>query len=782
MTRPFQCFALLLALLMGVLASPADVRAQDGPTPDGPAEATATDPVQYINRGLDNAATLPFGMLQWDAERIFFLYGAGCGRPDLLKIIGRTSGEPGQINISDHNVRTPGIWRGVVGGGRDPTLTQTHAVTRRAGIGRWAFRADQDKGYIWIKADSGGDGGTTPGAIEAVGDTRVRGTSYQANFCGHGQPEVSVHFDIEFDHPFSAADMVKAGKGGEQDWMRLTFDLPESPETDGKAVDGQNEEASGPKRTILGRLGLSWTSRDNARLNVTTEIPEWDFAKVERDAVQTWRDYLGKFDVQEAPEWLREHIYRQMYYTALHPNLFSDVNGEFMGFDGEVHKVRDEDHEVYHTFSGWDTYRTHMPFVSMVWPGVAEDLAQTLVYQAETGGGGFPRWSIANAETGTMMGDPSTMMIATAYAYGARGFEADRALEAMVRVASVPEVESSPGYHSRPGMNTYLEQGYTHFNPTVDYSRSDFALSRMAKQMGNDNLAEHFLRQSNNFKSLASEEEKRLAGKSYDRSSIQKQVYAGINGEGWDYNYQFHPWHNLPFIWETMGGPEMAEKKLDAHMRHLLPKDMWTFDPDTTEPAHLVQWVQDDKRSTNRIHIHNEHSYHTPFLYNWLGKPWKTQAAVRGTLMTGFLKKQRPDGSYNLDRPGQTDLGAMNTWYLWMVTGVYPSLLGEPGWSIGSPLIPKVSFPLGGTGRDVTIITHDAAVDHPYIQKMTVNGKAWTSSWLPFSALDQQQNSVEFWMGDTPNKEWGTAEADLPPSFDTKPGYEANPAQPPAVQ
>lgn len=147
-----------------------------------------------------------------------------------------------------------------------------------------------------------------------------------------------------------------------------------------------------------------------------------------------------------------------------------------------------------------------------------------------------------------------------------------------------------------------------------------------------------------------------------------------------------------------------------------------------------------------------------------------------------FIKKQRSDGSWEIGRPGQADLGAMDTWALWMLMGLHPSLLGEPGWSIGSPLIPKVSFPLGGTGKHVTLITHDAELHHDYLQKMTVNGKEWTSSWLPFSALDQKDNTIEFWMSDQPNKEWGTGEKDLPPTFDAEPGYEVNQPTPPGVE
>lgn len=618
MINPNRRFSLLLCLLVTILLAglPGDAAAQS--EAQGVAQkAQQNDPLDYLDRNLNNAATRPFGMLQWDANRVFFLYGAGCGRPDLLKIIASTSADAGGLGMRGGALGSPGYWAGEWGN------PQEHAVARRSGIARYLFSPDSQKGYIYLRSDSGGASGAqgaTPGKIEAVGDTRVRGVAYQSDFCGHGQAPVHLFWDIEFDQPFVAADMVKLGKNKDEGWMRVTFELPkEIVQVDRSTIPNRDTRQDGKEwHQIRGRLGVSWTKAENARLNVTTEIPEWDFDKVLKEACDDWRERLRAFDVEEAPEWVKKHIYMRMYYTAIHPNLYSDVNGEFMGFDNEIHTVRDPEHEVYHIFSGWDTYRTHMPFVSMVWPDIAEDIAQTFVYQAETGGGGFARWSIGNRETGTMMGDPSTPMIATAYAYGARGFDTEAALEAMVRVASTPELESSPGYHSRPGLDTYLKQGNTVFAPTVDYTRGDFALSRMAKQMGRDDLADYFLKQSNNFKSLANPGMKRLADRDADGDSINKQTYRGVNGEGWNFQYQFHPWHNLPFIWEAMGGSEMAEKKLDAHMRHFLPEELWTFDPDAADmPADLAEWVKaqgQDKMEIVLFHNHNEHGFHTPML------------------------------------------------------------------------------------------------------------------------------------------------------------------------
>jgi putative alpha-1,2-mannosidase len=181
-----------------------------------------------------------------------------------------------------------------------------------------------------------------------------------------------------------------------------------------------------------------------------------------------------------------------------------------------------------------------------------------------------------------------------------------------------------------------LTGGFTKFNPTVDYSRSDFAIARMAARMGKEEIAERYLRQANNFKSLADTERQRLFGKKPDDGSIKQQTYHGTNGEGWDFQYQFHPWHNLPFIWETLGGRDWAEKKLDAHVQKFLPAELFSYDPSAKHPKHFAEWACSEHEVI--FHPWNEHGFHTPMLYNWLGKPWKTQALCRTLLVKGHVK------------------------------------------------------------------------------------------------------------------------------------------------
>lgn len=444
---------------------PAPIGAEEvTPNANDNAQQNATDPLDHVGRGLQNGATLPFGGLQWDPNKIFWLYGAGCGRPDMLKIIPRATGEGGgAINIAQEKQGTPGYWRGVVGGWRDPAIIVEQTVSYRSGIARYLFNPALESGYIWIQVTQGNRVDAPVGEITLPkkGDTSVQGVTWQAQFCEHGQAPVHLFFDMEFDRPFAAADFVNAGKNDNEKWLRLTFDLKDAklPEREAVATRQRDTDAGAKKRILLGKLGISWTSAENAQLNRETELPHWDFDKVHTDATDIWRKHLLALTIEESPDWMKDHVYGRLYTTSLHPNLFSDVTGEFVGFDGKTRKVRDPDHKVFHTFSRWDTYRTHMPMVSLLWPEVASDLAQTLIYQAETGGGGYARWSIGYAETGTMEGDPGTTMIATAYSYGARDFEADRALEQMVKIATTPGIESSPNFETRPGLAAYLKNG-----------------------------------------------------------------------------------------------------------------------------------------------------------------------------------------------------------------------------------------------------------------------------------------------------------------------------------
>ena len=750
MKNPLEMIFISVGILTVLLLPPALAR------PEPPAVVQQFERIDGVE-----LPQVPFGMLRWNFSSTFFLDGAGCSRPALLQVTTSMSESPGKVPLGESSLHTGAISRYW----DDEALAQ--AVTPRAGLAH--HEVNGDKAYVFIRLEE--DHGNQDDAdqekqldIPAAGDTTVSGYSVQENFCGHGQAPVRQYFHITFDQPIAAVgwhEQVDRRGNGEiksrREFLRLSFDLPADT-----AID-----SSGQKRRVLKyKLGLSYTATDAAAANAAAEVPGWDVVEVQHAAAAAWNRRLDALQLVQAPDWLRTHFRKNIVKVLAHPNVYSNADGTFLGFDGQIHQAR-EGNTIYHIFSSWDTYRTHQPLVAALWPDVAEDIAQSLVYQADTGRGGFPRWSIGNQETGTMQGDPSPIMISTAHAFGATDFDQDAALNAMVRSATTPFLESSPGYFTRPGLYEYLTQGHTKFEASASYTRSDFAIARMAHRMGREDVAERMLRQANNFKSLASDTGKMLVDRDWDQNvdRIKSQKYHGLNGEGTHFQYQFHPDHNLAFTWETFGGREWAEKKVDAHVRKMLPKELISYTAEDQEVDHFKLWFGKD----TVFHPWNEHAFSTVMLYNWLGKPYKTQALARATFMNGFTKPNKK-GGYDWTRPGQEDLGSMNSWAIWLAIGLYPAPLGEAALTIGSPLVGELEMQLG-PGRSLHITAHDAAPDRPYIQKMTLNGQPHTSSWLPLDKLNEGENTIEFWMAAEPNKQWGAADADLPPSFDAEPLY-----------
>lgn len=665
-------------------------------------------------------ATYPFGMVQFTpsyfAKNAGFvinqLSGGGCehmGNFPTFPLKGKLEMSPNiirdaRITVSGEQGHA-GYYQAMVQEEVKAELT----VTERTGMARYTYPSAEQLGTVII----GGGVSATPikeAAVVITAPNRCEGYAEGGNFCGIRTP-YKVYFVAEFD-----AEAVETGvwKGhdlhpgasfaeGEASGVYFTFDVSR-------------------QKTLRYKIGVSYVSVENARENLKAENAGWDFDAVCRHAEQRWNDCLSKIEVEGTNPDRRTQFYTHLYRAFIHPNVCSDVNGEYMGADFKVHQTRTKQ---YTSFSNWDTYRTQIQLLAMLEPEVTSDIVVSHQHFAEQSGGVFPRWVMANIETGVMQGDPTSILISNAYAFGARNYDPKPIFQIMRKTAEEPGAKSQD-VEARPGLKQYLEKGYWNASEQLEYTSADFAIGQFALHAAGDEFSSwryfHFAR---SWKNLFNPEAGWLQSRNADGS------WKG-QGDDWrEATYKNYFWmvpYDLGGLIDMIGGKQKAEQRLDELFTRL-------------DAGYGDEWFASG----------NEPSFQIPWIYNWAGVPYKTQQVINRVLNEQY--SSRIDGL-----PGNDDLGTMGAWYVFACIGLYPEIPGVGGFSVNTPIFSTVRIHLpkgdllieGGSEKDI------------YIQSMKIDGKTWESTWVDWSELEDGA-VICCRTGSKPNKQWGTQVA--PPSF-----------------
>jgi len=434
----------------------------------------------------------------------------------------------------------------------------------------------------------------------------------------------------------------------------------------------------------------------------------------------------------------------------LSPNLFSDNNGEYIGFDRKIRRLR-ADEEQYANFSDWDIYRDVVQIQALLVPQRASQMMQSLVRDAEQSGW-LPKWPVANDVSYVMGGDSPPILLSTAWAFGARSFDTTAALKYMLKGARQP----GPGLHGgsqRPWLEDYLSKGYIPVTPdgrdiaasvTLEYASSDFAISRFAEALGDRVDSDALFRSSQNWKNLFDPESgfirprdnhdkfvegwdpERLLPKPHSRSAVEQLGFE--EGNTWHYTFMIP--HNYGALLKAMGGNEKVLPKLAKFFEQLAGLGGANFT------------------------VNNEPDFCAPYVYMWTGYPWKTQEVIDRIRRETF--SARPDGL-----PGNDDLGATSGVYVWNALGMYPVIPGVGGFVLGTPLFPRATFSLNH-GKLLEVRSYGQGI---YVQSVKLNGKPYESAWLPLAKLAAKRNRLEFILGPQPGS-WAKQPASFPPSFE----------------
>lgn len=665
-------------------------------------------------------ATYPFGMVQFTpsyfSKRSGFVInqmsGGGCehmGNFPTFPLKGKLSISPD--NFVKHRVEISqekgyaGYYEAIVQDDIQAKLT----VTERTGMAQYNYSENEEFGTVII---GGGVAATKiqQAAIAITGKNSCEGYAEGGQFCGIPTP-YKVYFVAEFDGDVFESGIWKNDRlytnatfaEGENSGVYFTFDLKK-------------------KKQIQYKIGVSYVSVENARENLKQENALWDFEKTKQEAEDKWNYYLGKIDVVGTNQDRLTQFYTHLYRSLVHPNVSSDVNGEYMGADFKVHKSRTKH---YTSFSNWDTYRTQIQLLSMLDPDVASDIVISHQLFAEESGGAYPRWVLANIETGVMQGDPTPILISNAYAFGARNYDPKPIFAIMKNNAEIPGLKSQ-NVEVRPGLKQYLEKGYYNASIQLEYTSSDFAIAQFSLRAVGDEFSSwryfHFAR---SWKNLYNPETGWLQSRNSDGS------WKPLSEDFRESTYKNYFWmvpYDLNGLIEIIGGKSFAEKRLDEFFVRL---DAGYNDP----------WFASG----------NEPSFHIPWVYNWVGRPDKTQKVINR-----IINEQYSSALNGL--PGNDDLGTMGAWYVFACIGLYPEIPGIGGFSINTPIFESVKIAL----KNGTILIKGGSEKNIYIQSLKLDGKPYESTWIDWDKLSNGA-TLNFQTSSKPNLKWGTSIS--PPSF-----------------
>ena len=553
-------------------------------------------------------ATYPYGMVQFTpsyfSKRSGFvinqLSGGGCehmGNFPTFPVKGKLKMSPDnilnyRINISEEKGHA-GYYEAMVQEDIKAKLT----VTERTGMASYEYPADQQYGTVII----GGGISATPieqAAIVITAPNKCEGYAEGGNFCGLRTP-YKVYFVAEFD-----TDALESGT-----WKRDEL-KPNTTFAEGEYSGVYFTFDVNKKKNIQYKIGVSYVSVENARENLKAENTGWDFLQIQNQAESKWNHYLGKIEVEGTNPDRTTQFYTHLYRSFIHPNVCSDVNGEYMGADFKVHKSRSKH---YTSFSNWDTYRTQIQLLSILDPEVVSDIVISHQLFAEEAGGAFPRWVMANIETGVMQGDPTPILISNAYAFGARNYDPKPIFKIMRKGAEEPGAMSQD-VEARPGLKQYLDKGYYNASIQLEYTSADFAIAQFALHAVGDEFASwryfHFAR---SWKNLYNPETGWLQSRNPDGS------WKPLTEDFRESTYKNYFWmvpYDIAGLIEIIGGKAVAEKRLDEFFTRL-------------DAGYNDAWFASG----------NEPSFHIPWIYNWVGTPYKAQEIINRVLNEQYSSK-----------------------------------------------------------------------------------------------------------------------------------------------
>lgn len=595
-------------------------------------------------------------------------------------------------------------------------------ATKRVGFHRYTFPA-AIKSSILLDLQHRDE--VLESTIEIIGNNEIRGMRKSKAWAD----EQTIYFVIQFSKPFdfsgiAADDQLVEKKGiakGKNLKAFVTFST-----TEGEAV--------------MAKVGISAVSIENALNNLTTEVPAWNFDEIKDQAYQSWNKELGKIIVEDQSKDDKTVFYTALYHCMLAPNLYSDVDGSYLGRDFKPHKTNNFDY--YTVFSLWDTYRANHPLFTLIDEKRTNDFINTFIQEYEQGGL-LPVWELSSNETYCMIGYHAIPVIADAYIKGIRGYDTQKAFEAMKHSAM----------NDKFGLPFYREYGYIpgdkdneSVSKTLEYAYDDWCIAQVAKALNYNNDYQTFIQRAQSYKNIFDPStgfmRPRINGGWYSPFDPTEVNNHYTEANAWQYS--FYVPQDIDGLSKLLGGKNKMSAKLDEMF---------------SSSEKLTGREQSDITGMIGQYAHgNEPSHHMAYLYDYTGQSWKTQQKAH-QIMTE-LYRNAPDGL-----SGNEDCGQMSAWFVLSAMGFYSVCPGQPQYAIGTPFFDKVTINQEN-GKQFTIEAKNLSYNNYYIQSAKLNGMPYNRSFISHQTI-RQGGKLELEMGPAPNKHWGATDYDIPRTFIT---------------
>lgn len=776
---PFRLLSVLAtgALVMGAVSAPAHADPVSlGPVTD---PASLVDPFIGTSHAADDfpGADTPFGMVQWSPDTsphrpdgggyeyadsaitgfgLTHIAGPGCRAAGDIPVLPTVGAVDTRATVGFSHAdesATPGSYTVSLGNGVRTELT----ATTRSGMARFTFPSTSQANLLFKL--TGSENGDSAAEFDVVDGREVRGKVTSGNFCGEGN-SYTVYYDMVFDQPFRHSGTALAATTPTTPRSNASASAPEAPDKPTlhgsvprthrtfaprpSGSDGYVTFDTTNRRAVQAKVGISYVSAADAVGNRQAENSGWDLAKVRGAAHDAWNSLLGRMRIAGGTPERRTIFYTALYHALLHPNVISDANRRYPGFDGKVHTVDQGQGAAYANYSGWDVYRSQAQLEALVAPAIASDTAQSMVDDYRQTGL-FPKWSENNGETHVMVGDPADEIIADYHAFGARSFDTATALKGMIAEATVPN-DNRPGLARLEQLGRLPSNGtygccnfYGAASTTLEYDSADFALSAFAGALGHTADQHRFADRAQDWQNLFDSGSgfirPRDASGSWTAGFSPTSGKNFVEGDSWQYTPMVP--FNVHGLATAMGGNAALARYLDTDLSSL-----------TGAGGHTD--------------LGNEPSLNIPWEYDYIGRPYQTQKVVRQVQDQIWT-----DGPAGL--AGNDDLGEMSSWYVWSALGMYPETPGTADLALGSPLFDQAVITLP-SGRTLTVNGTGAADDAPYVQSATWNGRAWNAAHAPDGALTAG-GTLTYVLGTAPDTSWASDASAAPRSYPGAPGY-----------
>lgn len=518
-------------------------------------------------------------------------------------------------------------------------------------------------------------------------------------------------FALQFNRPVASVDNLPMAEGENGQRIVAGFDLDKGEQ-------------------LIMKVALSTVSTDGAMANINAELPGWDFDAVTAEAHDEWRDLLSRVDM-EGTDDQKKNLYTSLYHAYVQPNRISDVDGRYRNAADSV--VEAAGGEFYSTFSLWDTYRAAHPLYTILNPERVDGFINSLIEQSEVHGY-IPLWALWGRDTECMVGNHGVSVIAEAFRKGFKGFDAERAYDAVRRTQTVSHGPKSP-------WDIYLKYGYfpsdlintESVSSTLETTYDDYAAADMARRMGKTEDAEMFAARADYYKNLFDTTtlfmRPRLSDGTwkgpFNPSAVgHAESVGGDYTEGNAWQYTWHVQHDIPGLMDMFPDRETFVQRLDS---------LFTIE--------LITDASDVTGLIGQYAHGNEPSHHVAYLYTMAGRPDRTEELIRQIFDTQY--HPYPEGLC-----GNDDCGQMSAWYIFSAMGFYPVDPVSGNYIIGAPQMPRITIATP-SGNDFTVIAENISDENKYVESVSLNGKPLDRNYLTHEEI-VAGGELRFVMSPTP--------------------------------